>query len=58
VSVYKEAERAFAEGDRIQFRAPFTDKRIVNGELLRNNLRVERDKLEAEGSRFGVQFCD
>jgi hypothetical protein len=26
--------------------------------LLRNNLRVERDKLEAEGSRFGVQFCD
>ncbi len=33
VSVSKEAERAFAEGDRIQFRAPFTDKRIVNGEL-------------------------
>lgn len=33
VSVYKEAERVFAEGDRIQFRAPFTDKRIVNGEL-------------------------
>ena len=33
VSVYKEAERDFAEGDRIQFRAPFTDKRIVNGEL-------------------------
>ncbi|HKR15659.1 MAG TPA: MobF family relaxase [Pyrinomonadaceae bacterium] len=33
VSVYKEAGRAFAEGDRIQFRAPFTDKRIVNGEL-------------------------
>jgi hypothetical protein len=33
VSVYDNAERAFAEGDRIQFRAPFTDKRIVNGEL-------------------------
>jgi conjugative relaxase-like TrwC/TraI family protein len=33
VSVYKEAERSSAEGDRIQFRAPFTDKRIVNGEL-------------------------
>ena len=33
VSVYKESERSFAEGDRIQFRAPFTDKRIVNGEL-------------------------
>jgi ATP-dependent exoDNAse (exonuclease V) alpha subunit len=33
VSVYNEAKRVFAEGDRIQFRAPFTDKRIVNGEL-------------------------
>jgi ATP-dependent exoDNAse (exonuclease V) alpha subunit len=33
VSVYNEAERAFAERDRIQFRAPFTEKRIVNGEL-------------------------
>jgi conjugative relaxase-like TrwC/TraI family protein len=33
VSVYREAEREFAEGDRIQFRAPFTEKRIANGEL-------------------------
>jgi conjugative relaxase-like TrwC/TraI family protein len=33
VSVYNEAERAFAEGDRIQFRAPLADKRITNGEL-------------------------
>ena len=33
VSVYREASREFAEGDRIQFRAPFTEKRIVNGEL-------------------------
>jgi conjugative relaxase-like TrwC/TraI family protein len=33
VSVYREAERDFAEGDRIQFRAPFTEKRIANGEL-------------------------
>lgn len=33
VSVYNDAERVFAEGDRIQFRAPFTDRRIVNGEL-------------------------
>ena len=33
VSVYSEAERSFAEGDRIQFRAPFAEKRIVNGEL-------------------------
>ena len=33
VSVYNKADRAFAEGDRVQFRAPFTEKRIVNGEL-------------------------
>jgi ATP-dependent exoDNAse (exonuclease V) alpha subunit len=33
VSVYNIAERFFAEGDRIQFRAPFVEKRIVNGEL-------------------------
>ncbi len=33
VSVYNKAERFFAEGDRIQFRVPFAEKRIVNGEL-------------------------
>ncbi len=33
VSVYREAKREFAEGDRIQFRAPFTEKRVANGEL-------------------------
>ncbi|MDQ6652840.1 MAG: ATP-binding domain-containing protein, partial [Acidobacteriota bacterium] len=33
VSVYREAIREFAEGDRIQFRAPFTEKRVANGEL-------------------------
>jgi conjugative relaxase-like TrwC/TraI family protein len=33
VSVYREASREFAEGDRIQFRAPFTEKRVANGEL-------------------------
>jgi ATP-dependent exoDNAse (exonuclease V) alpha subunit len=33
VSVYYEAQREFAEGDRIQFRAPLTEKRIANGEL-------------------------
>ena len=33
VSVYYEAERAFAEGDRLQIRAPFRAKRIANGEL-------------------------
>jgi conjugative relaxase-like TrwC/TraI family protein len=33
VSVYNKAERFFAEGDRIQFRAPFAEKRVVNAEL-------------------------
>jgi ATP-dependent exoDNAse (exonuclease V) alpha subunit len=33
VSVYREAKREFAEGDRIQFRSPFTEKRLANGEL-------------------------
>lgn len=33
VSVYKQSIREFSEGDRIQFRAPFAEKRIANGEL-------------------------
>jgi ATP-dependent exoDNAse (exonuclease V) alpha subunit len=33
VSVYRDAQREFAEGDRIQFRAPFAEKRVANGEL-------------------------
>jgi conjugative relaxase-like TrwC/TraI family protein len=33
VSVYKEAKRSFAEGDRIQFRAPFAEAEIKNSEL-------------------------
>jgi conjugative relaxase-like TrwC/TraI family protein len=33
VNVYNESERAFAEGDRVQIRAPHTEKRIANGEL-------------------------
>jgi ATP-dependent exoDNAse (exonuclease V) alpha subunit len=44
VSVYNKAERSFAEGDRIQFRAPFGEKRIVNGELGTIN-KIEPDHL-------------
>src|SRR6266404_4679633 len=33
VNVYRERDRAFSEGDRIQFRAPFAEHRIANGEL-------------------------
>lgn len=33
VSVYYQAQREFAEGDRIQFRAPLSERRVANGEL-------------------------
>ncbi len=33
VTVYREAEREFSIGDRLQFRAPHHPERIVNGEL-------------------------
>lgn len=33
VSVYKEAKRQFAAGDRIQFRAPFAEAKVKNSEL-------------------------
>src|SRR6266542_84637 len=33
VSVYREAERDFAVGDRIQFRAPFAEAKVKNSEL-------------------------
>lgn len=33
VSVYREAERDFAIGDRIQFRAPFAEAKVKNSEL-------------------------
>jgi ATP-dependent exoDNAse (exonuclease V) alpha subunit len=36
VSVYYEAERTFAEGDRLQIRALFRAKRIANGSLERS----------------------
>jgi hypothetical protein len=33
VSVYKEAQRQFAVGDRVQFRAPFPEAKVKNTEL-------------------------
>jgi conjugative relaxase-like TrwC/TraI family protein len=33
VSVYREAEREFSAGDRLQFRAPFHAQKVTNGEL-------------------------
>jgi conjugative relaxase-like TrwC/TraI family protein len=50
VSVYNKAERAFAEGDRVQFRAPFTDKRVVNGEL-GSITKIEPEQVRVELDR-------
>ncbi len=33
VSVYREAEREFSAGDRLQFRAPYHAQKVTNGEL-------------------------
>ncbi len=44
VSVYYEAERAFAEGDRLQIRAPFREKRIANG-ALGTIAKIEPDRI-------------
>ena len=44
VSVYYESERAFAEGDRLQIRAPFREKRIANG-ALGTITKIEPDKI-------------
>ena len=33
VTVYREAEREFSAGDRLQFRAPYHPGRVANGEL-------------------------
>jgi len=52
VSVYYEAERAFAEGDRLQIRAPFRAKRIANGELgTINKIEPERIRLAMDSGR-------
>ena len=33
VTIFREAERAFAAGDRVQFTAPFRDRQVANREL-------------------------
>lgn len=50
VSVYREGERLFSEGDRVQFRAPFKKHRIAGGEL--------GTVSKIEGDRFGVRLDD
>jgi hypothetical protein len=52
VSVYYEAERAFAEGDRLQIRAPFREKRIANGALgTITKIEPERIRLAMDSGR-------
>jgi conjugative relaxase-like TrwC/TraI family protein len=50
VSVYREAERVFAAGDRVQFTAPYRDQHVANRQLgtvdqidSQGNLRVRLD---------------
>ena len=50
VSVYKAAERQFAEGDRIQFRAPMPEQKVANSEI------GTLEKIE--GERFTVKLDD
>jgi conjugative relaxase-like TrwC/TraI family protein len=52
VSVYYEAERSFAEGDRLQIRAPFREKRIANGALgTITKIEPERVRLAMDNGR-------
>ncbi|HKR15289.1 MAG TPA: MobF family relaxase [Pyrinomonadaceae bacterium] len=44
VSVYYEAERTFAAGDRLQIRAPYREKRIANG-ALGTITKIEPDRI-------------
>src|SRR5438445_3743888 len=55
VSVYREAMREFAESDRIQFRAPFTEKRVANGEFA-TIVKIGDDELTVKlhGGREGT----
>jgi len=56
VSVYREEERQFAAGDRVQFRAPYRDKRIANGELGTIE-KIEQDKYSIaldNGRKIGI----
>jgi ATP-dependent exoDNAse (exonuclease V) alpha subunit len=44
VSVYKEVQREFSEGDRVQFTAPYKPERIANREL------GTMERIDAEGN--------
>lgn len=52
VSVYVEAERDFAVGDRIQFRAPLAAKRVANGDFgMIRDISDRQWTVELEGGR-------
>lgn len=56
VTVYREAEREFSEGDRVQFRAPYPPGRVANGELGTLE-KIEKGRLTvALDSGRGVEF--
>jgi ATP-dependent exoDNAse (exonuclease V) alpha subunit len=52
VNVYRESHRTFSEGDRIQFRAPFTEHRVPNGEIGKiENIRDEEFTVALDSGR-------
>src|SRR6266851_5865346 len=53
---YRESNRNFAEGDRIQFRAPFSEHRIANGELGNIGKITEEELMVALDSGREVSF--
>jgi len=56
VSVYREAEREFSAGDRLQFRAPYHAQKVTNGELGTLE-KIEKGKLTvALDSGRSVEF--
>jgi conjugative relaxase-like TrwC/TraI family protein len=62
VALYREAERGFAEGDRVQFTAPYKEQRIANRELgtieeidRAGNLRIRLES--GREARFNITEC-
>lgn len=56
VNVYKETERKFTEGDRVQFRAPLEEHRVASGELgTIKQILLQKDAVK-EGKQFVVEL--
>ncbi len=56
VDVYRKSNRTLSQGDRVQFRAPFTEQRIANEELGSIGRITEEELTVALDSRREVSF--